>query len=301
MSQPLATVATQFLDRPNLAESTIHSYEITLMPLLKRYGSWSIELMDNQLLSDYLNSLTHLSYTTHHRHQATLNALLNFAVRQGYIRSNPIAQLSRLKPDKAKGEHLSDQPIRYLSAEQIGILYQAIHNDARLYALVKLLHHSGARISEILALDLEEVDLLQQKFQVVGKGNKTRWCFYSEDVAEALQKYVSYYRSSPSPALFTAQQSITKQVSRLSYRTAHHYWKQSIQGYEQLQGVRLHDLRHTFATERVGLMGIEELRALMGHQHIQTTLRYQKVTSQQAEGAAHRAFQHLESISKNVD
>jgi integrase/recombinase XerD len=38
----------------------------------------------------------------------------------------------------------------------------------------------------------------------------------------------------------------------------------------------LHDLRHTFATGRVGLMEIEELRALRGHENIQTTLRYQK-------------------------
>lgn len=296
MSQPLATVATQFLERPNLAPSTTRSYELTLLPLLKQYGSWSMELLDAEILTEYLNSLTHLSYTTHHRHQAILNALLNFAVSQGYIRSNPIAQVQRRKPDKTKGEHLSDQVIRYLNAEQLVVMYQAIYNDARLYALVKLLHHSGARISEVLSLDLEKVDLLQRKFQVVGKGNKTRWCFYSEDAAEALQKYVNYYRFSPSPALFTAQQSIANQVSRLSYRTAHHYWKESIQGYQKIQGARLHDLRHTFATERVGLIGIEELRALMGHQHIQTTLRYQKVTSEQAEGAAHRAFERLQSV-----
>ncbi|MDB9400404.1 site-specific integrase [Microcystis aeruginosa CS-567/02-A1] len=64
----------------------------------------------------------------------------------------------------------------------------------------------------------------------------------------------------------------------------------------ELQGVRLHDLRHTFATERVGLMGIEELRALMGHESIQTTLRYQKVTPQRAEQVAHQAFNSLPSF-----
>jgi len=298
MNQPLATVATEFLDRPHLADSTTRSYELTLMPLLKQYGSWSMELLDAEILSEYLNSLTHLSYTTHHRHQATLNALLNFSVRKGYIRSNPIALMKHRTPDKSKGEHLSDQPIRFLSSEQLEALYQAIYNDSRLYALVKLLHRSGARISELLALDLAEVDLNQRQFQVVGKGNKIRWCFYSEDAAEALQHYIKFYRLVPSPALFTAQKTPTSQVSRLSYRTAHHYWKQSIQNYKQLHGVRMHDLRHTFATERVGLMGLEELRALMGHRHIQTTLRYQTVTSQQAQGAAQRAFQHLKKADQ---
>ncbi|MHC5613768.1 MAG: hypothetical protein ACYTXA_22910 [Nostoc sp.] len=47
------------------------------------------------------------------------------------------------------------------------------------------------------------------------------------------------------------------------------------------------------ATERVGLMGIEESRALMGHQNIQTTLRYQKVTSSRAESVAKMALHNL--------
>jgi integrase/recombinase XerD len=73
------------------------------------------------------------------------------------------------------------------------------------------------------------------------------------------------------------------------------YWRQFIQLDPLLQGVRIHDLRHTFATERVGLMGIEELRALMGHENIQTTLRYQKVTSERAEVAAQNAFKLLQT------
>jgi integrase/recombinase XerD len=50
---------------------------------------------------------------------------------------------------------------------------------------------------------------------------------------------------------------------------------------------------HTYATERVGLISIEELRSLMGHESIQTTLRYQKFTSQKAESAARHALNML--------
>lgn len=67
-----------------------------------------------------------------------------------------------------------------------------------------------------------------------------------------------------------------------------------------ITGIRLHDLRHTFATERVGLIGIEELRALMGHQHIQTTLRYQKVTSERAELAAQTALNKLLKLDNEL-
>lgn len=94
-------------------------------------------------------------------------------------------------------------------------------------------------------------------------------------------------------ALFTAQQPYSGKVTRLSYATVYKDWKRLTDNHPALRGVRIHDLRHTFATERVGLMGIEELRALMGHEHIQTTLRYQKVTSARAETVAKQALAEL--------
>jgi integrase/recombinase XerD len=249
--------------------------------------------MDRPTLEDYLQGLTHLSYTTHRRHQAILQALLNFAVEAEYVRVNPIAHLKQRKPDREKGEHSSDEVVRYLSPEQLAILYQVVAPQPRLHALVRLLHRTGARIAEVLALDLDSVDLNNRKFLVVGKGNKCRWCFYSQDAAQILNTYLQYHRYSEHPALFTARQPLTGEVSRLSYRTVHKNWTALLETSPVLHDLRLHDLRHTFATERVGLMGIEELRALMGHENIQTTLRYQKVTSLRAEEVAHQAFEFL--------
>ncbi|MEL7334513.1 MAG: site-specific integrase, partial [Cyanobacteria bacterium J06560_2] len=119
MTIPLAMVATQFLERPGLAKKTVESYERTLMPLLNEYGSWPIEICDRTLLTEYLDGLSHLAYTTHHRHQAILQALFNYAVEQQHIKANPIAKLKRRKPDADKGEHASDQAIRYLTSDQL--------------------------------------------------------------------------------------------------------------------------------------------------------------------------------------
>lgn len=290
---PLAMVAARFLDRPGLAKKTVESYERTLMPLLREYGIWPIEICDRETLTGYLDSLSHLAYTTHHRHQAIIQALFNYAVEQQYMKANPIAKLKRRKPDAQKGEHASDETIRYLTPDQVQRLYQAIELDCRTHTIVRLLHRSGARISEVLALDLNQIDLDQQKFQVIGKGNKQRWCFYSHDAAQLLTQYLKHYRHHHCPALFTAYQPIAGTVSRLSYRTVHQNWRQLIAEIPGLEGARLHDLRHTFATERVGLMGIEELRALMGHESILTTLRYQKVTSARAETVAQSALKTL--------
>lgn len=294
----LADLATRFLDRQGLAKSTLRSYQSTLIPLLKEYGRWSIEIINRQVLLEYLNHLTNISYTTHHRHQAVITALFNFAVDMGYLKSNPIAGLTRRKPNREQGEHATNETVRYLTPNQLSILYHVIKKDVRLSALVRLLHSSGARIAEILALNLEQIDFKARKFQVIGKGNKQRWCFYSEFVQLSLNHYITYYRHLTHPALFTAQQPKTGVVSRLSYRMAHKSWTSLIGNIPELQGVKLHDLRHTFATERVGLMGIEELRALMGHESIQTTLRYQKVTPQRAEKVAQMAFSSLPNFSE---
>lgn len=288
----LATVATEFLNRPGSASSTRRSYESTLLPLLDQYGQTPIEILTRPTLEEYLNSLTHLAYTTHRRHQAIVTSLLNFALERGHIKVNPIAKLKQRKPDSSKDEHDSDATIRYLSKEQLQHLYGSIQANTRMNALVHLLHQTGARISEILALDLTAIDQGNYKFQVIGKGNKQRWCFYSLDAAKALERYLRYDHHPDCAALFTAQQPISHEVNRLSYATAYKDWKQLTQN-SHLTGIRLHDLRHTFATERVGLMGIEELRALMGHERIQTTLRYQKVTSARAEVVAKRALSDL--------
>ena len=108
-----------------------------------------------------------------------------------------------------------------------------------------------------------------------------------------LEKYLKYYRHQGHPALWTAQHRLSKKVVRLSYPNIHQRWRDLTDPFPLIAGIRLHDLRHTFATERVGLIGIEELRALMGHQNIQTTLRYQKVTSERAELAAQTALNKL--------
>ena len=263
------------------------------MPLLSEYGIWPIEICDRTLLTEYLNSLSQLAYTTHHRHQTIIQALFNYAVEQQYIKANPIAKLKRRKPDAQKGEHGSDEAIRYLIPDQLQRMYRAVEVDCRTHTIVRLLHRSGARISEVLALDLDAVDLEQRKFQVIGKGNKQRWCFFSKDAAQLLIQYLKHYHHPSCSALFTAQQPIAGSVGRISYRTVHQNWRRLIAGIPELEDARLHDLRHTFATERVGLMGIEELRALMGHESIMTTLRYQKVTSARAETVAQSALQAI--------
>ena len=297
MEPTLAAVAARFLARPGLSPKTIRSYEGVLMPLLKQYGRSPVEAISRQDLVGYLDDLNHLSYVTHNRHQTVIGALFNFVVDKGLLSTNPIARLGYRKPDRTKGEHTEDDPIRYLTSKQLVLLYKLVNPNSRLHALIVLLHQTGARIEEILALDLEQIDFENREFKVVGKRAKSRWCYFAAEGATVLSRYIRRYRHSEHSALFTARHPITYRVTRLSYRTAYDDWRSLIDRKKELKGCRLHDLRHTFGTERVGLMQIEELSALMGHEDIRTTLRYAKATSARAKSVAQSA---LTALNKSI-
>jgi integrase/recombinase XerD len=61
--------------------------------LLQLYRGLSIEIVEREILVAYLNDLKQAKFTTHHKHQAVVTTLFNFAIEQGYIRANPISQL----------------------------------------------------------------------------------------------------------------------------------------------------------------------------------------------------------------
>jgi integrase/recombinase XerD len=201
--------------------------------------------------------------------------------------------LRRSKPNGAKGEHATDEPVRHLGKGQVTALLRAAAGNPRLLALVSLLYESGARIAEALALDLAGVDLAARQFQVVGKGNKLRWCFFGDSAEATLRAYLDGGRHHPHRSLFTERGAYRNDIRPLSYPLAYRDLREAVKGHTALQGVRFHDLRHTFATERASMVPLEVLRALMGHESIQTTLMYQKVTSAVAREAAHEALRKL--------
>jgi integrase/recombinase XerD len=250
MSITLARVATEFLERPRISPTTLKSYESTLIPFLKEYGRWPINLISKQILESYMNRLS-LSVRTRHRHRTIIKALLNFAVEQDYLSSNPLPRVRQSTEQKA-------MTVKSFSPEQLVILYRLVASDLRMHALVYLLHRSGATVMELLAIDLKDLDRVNCRFQVVGRGNKRRWCFYSPDASEVLERYITLERSSDCSALFTAQQYFSKQVSRLSYRTVHKHWTDLIKSEPRLKDMCIYDLHHTFLKEQMGITRVEK-------------------------------------------
>jgi integrase/recombinase XerD len=145
----------------------------------------------------------------------------------------------------------------------------------------------------VLALDMDQINFTKGEFRVTGKGNKVRQCYFGERTSVALRDYIETAKDNTHKALFTERMKSTHLVRRLSYQTAHRDLRDVTSRHKVLKDVRFHDLRHTFATERARIVPIEVLRALLGHEKIQTTLIYQKITSQVARESAMLALKQI--------
>lgn len=273
MSLTLAQVAVNFLDLYQHKQATQRSYLSVLSPLLDRYGSKPIDEIAGDDLETYLNSLSSLAKSTYKRHRTIINSLFNYAFQESYILYNPLARLP--------SPEVPPSDIAYLSPDRLDRLYTLLEQQQtpegyRLHAIVRLLHRTGAKVSEVLSLNLEDIDLDNRQIQVIGYRDRVRSLVYSVDVSPILERYLDRYRHRDPSALFTSIHRATGEVIRLPYAVLYRDWQKLIALSPDLKSFRINDLRHTFAVERVGIMPIDRLQDLMGHEDIKMTLRYKK-------------------------
>ncbi|MEG3438711.1 site-specific integrase [Pannus brasiliensis CCIBt3594] len=273
MPLTLAQVAVNFLDLYQHKQATQRSYLSVLSPLLDRYGSQAIDEITGDDLETYLKSLDSLAKSTYKRHRTIINSLFNYAFQESYILYNPLARLPA--PDVPASE------IAYLSPDRLDRLYTLLEQQQtpegdRLHAIVRLLHRTGAKVSEVLSLNLEDINLDNCHIQLTGYRNRVRSLVYSADVSPILERYLDRYRHRDHSALFNSIHRATGEVIRLPYAVLYRDWQKLVALDPDLKSCRINDLRHTFAVERVGIISIEQLQALLGHEDIKMTLRYKK-------------------------
>lgn len=306
----IARLAAEFLDNCNVDPKTLKGYQSKIARFCAYCGSYPIVALDAELISAYLATRNDLAVSTHRAHRRVLSTFCRYLVGHGHLASNPVEAVPVRKPDRSKGEHVETESIRYLSDEQLALLHRALASAThisprillRLQLLIVLIYRSGCRVDEILSLDRDRLDLDQRCFTVIGKGNKKRICYFASpdagdrDLAlSLLSEWLEHYHDGQHPSLLLAEHRTTGRITRLAYRTANDNLKALIDPIPELVDISLHMLRHTYATERVGTMALEELQALLGHADIATTQRYAKVTPKRAASVAKAA---IERVSK---
>jgi site-specific recombinase XerD len=286
----LSKLKTDFLEYLEVdlgrSQKTIENYN----HYLERFLQWSKitnpKDITAQLVHKYrvfLNRMTdshgeELSKKTQNYHVIALRNFLKFLAKKD------ISTLSTNKVELAKTQ---PRQVDFLSSEEIMMIIGAAKGDTlkkrRDQAILILLFSTGLRISELVNLNRDSINLNRQEFSVVGKGSKIRIVFISELAKEALEKYLEK-RTDIDKALFIRNlKDYNKKEAdlRLTARSI----QRMVARYATTAGITKkvtpHVFRHSFATDLLqNGADIRSVQALLGHSSINTTQIYTHVTNQ---------------------
>ncbi len=223
---------------------------------------------------------------------AALRSFYKFLVHRRGMGLSPLNDVQLPKSEKKLPIVLSLSQM-----EQLLEMPQKIEPDARALpwqalrdtAIMELFYSSGLRVSELVALDVRDVDFLSETLRVMGKGNKERMVPIGAQAMQAIQKYRSEAQVHDGPLFINKNKAPQKR--RLSARSVQMLLKKYLAASDIAFEVTPHKLRHTFATHMLDHgADLRSVQALLGHASLSTTQIYTHVTKErmrEAYDAAH--------------
>jgi site-specific recombinase XerD len=213
---------------------------------------------------------------------ASLVAFLHFLMEQDILPLSLLKKTIRFK--------LPDALPRAMNPKDVTKLIEAV-NNARDRALILLLLRTGMRIGEALGLTVNDIDLKEKKVRLMEgeKNNRGRVVYLASDAAFALKRWLSV-RNAEAQYLFYGQNG------RLSYSAARSCFVKYLKKARlDHKGYTVHCLRHTYASELLNAgMRLEVLQQLLGHEDIEITRRYARLTDKTREEEYFRAMALIE-------
>jgi len=211
---------------------------------------------------------------------SSLRTFFNYALKQQWVKTNPCAGLNAPKSPKKLPRTLDvDQATQFVSTPGDSWI------DCRDHAIIELFYSSGLRLSELISLDLVDIDFADQIVRVTGKGSKTRQVPIGSHAIKALRQWLKRRQENQSD---TDQEAvfISARGKRIAPRTVQERLR-LISLQQGMQGkVHPHMLRHSFASHLLESSGdLRAIQELLGHANLSTTQIY-----------THLDFQHLSKI-----
>ncbi len=286
----LSKAKTDFLEyleiEQNRSQKTIRNYDHYLTRLIDFAGDVSVADIDPELIRKWRLWLNRLGTNTSDELQsATLNYHL-IALRS-FLKFCAKRDIPALTADKIELARTRRKQVTFLSSEEVERLLEQPDTSKlvglRDRAILELLFSSGLRVSELVGLDKDHINLKRREFMVRGKGQKDRPIFISPNAADWIQKYLDQRTDTTKPLFIrfggNKQVDLSGNYHRLTARSI----QRMVSRYALLAGITKHvsphTLRHSFATDL--LMNGADLRsvqALLGHSNISTTQIYTHVT-----------------------
>ena len=266
-------------DEKNIDNIDIHNMDVSILNNLK--------LDDIHAYLFYLTNTFQSKPATRARKASSIRVFFKYlSQKANLIENNPALNLETPK--------LGKRMPKYLSLDDSKKLLAVVNNDEkdrnkeRDYAIITLFLNCGMRLSELVGINLKDIDFNENKLNVTGKGNKERTIYLNKACVNAINNYLEVkqkngIKQGDSDALF-----LSERLERISNRTVQHIVKQELlKAGLDTNKYSVHKLRHTAATlmYRYGNVDIRALQELLGHESISTTQIYTHVDNQQIRNA----------------
>jgi integrase/recombinase XerC len=241
----------------------------------------SLEKVDRLVLRDYMAYLMEqgIAKPSIARKLSAIRSFYRYLLQEGMVSANPIANTTSPKLDRRLPSFLTaEEMVRLLTAPDLSTPL-----GQRDRALLELLYASGLRISELVGLDLWQVNLDTREIRIWGKGSKERIGLIGKPAAEALITYLNDGRLKLMGGKKTSALLLNRYGGRLTARSI----QLMLEQYAKLVGINKkvhpHMLRHTFATHLLdGGADLRVVQELLGHAQLSSTQIYTHVTKSQA-------------------
>jgi site-specific recombinase XerD len=303
---PLESLIAEFLEYLEIQKGcsplTIQRYR----HYLRRFHNWLTENspatkpaeIDLKLVRRYRLYLAHLragdglllKRVTQSYHIVALRAFLRYLLVQ--------RDIATLSPDKIELPKQSSRSIGFLNPEQMERLLNSpqISNIGALRdkAILETLFSTGLRVSELVSLNRDQVDLERKEFGVRGKGNKIRVVFLSDTAAEWIERYLRARKDNFKPLFIRHSGAVDMQKNGEKMRLTARSIQNIVSKYAKKSGLPIeatpHTLRHSFATDLlISGADIRSVQEMLGHESIRTTQVYTHVTNRHLK-EVHKAF-----------
>ena len=268
-----------------LATITIRNYLIDiehLYPFMLKNKLLKFSDFDRSLIRKYLSWLIELGYVRRSvtRKLSTVRTFLSWLIKLGVLIHDPIPPKGIIKSEKRLPDYLTQSEVVKLldtpdTSTNLGVRDKAI---------LELLYSSGLRVSEIVNINMEDLNLNTLELKVFGKGSKQRMVI----IGRLASKYINIYIRKSRPKLLSQELNNALFLNRYGNRLSQRSIQSKIRIYSVKAGLRdgvhVHTLRHSFATHMLeGGADLRVVQELLGHSNPATTQIYTHISDIEAE------------------
>ena len=246
-------------------------------PSLQGNGSW--KRIDTEGLTAFVLDLHERGYSdkTKTRKVASTKALFGFLLEEGVIDKNPMEDFASPGVGESLPETLSVEEVEAL----LSVEEEATPMSLRDRAIIEIMYATGVRVSELVSLDIDDVDLDENFVRCMGKGSKERIIPVHDEAVEAVRVYLQDGRESLAGPAAGRALFVSRKGGRLTRQALWLILKSRAQAAGIERKITPHTLRHSFATHLLlGGAQLRHVQELLGHASITTTQVYTHLTSE---------------------